>query len=152
MLICFYKNNLPAWSRHLGIEMCLMTCVQLCHFLNRQVNLRDRATRFFTSGFFHKIGYPTFTCLYLREFSKKFEMTQMLFLGAWGKMISVKILKQKVSWQCPFKCKKSTFLYIFLAQMSPFPSCHQIARKDNLWTCFKASVAFLLFIPYSEQK
>ncbi len=35
--------------------------------------------------------------------------------------------------------------------MSPFPSCHQIARKDNLWTCFKVSVAFPLFIPYSEQ-
>jgi hypothetical protein len=36
------------------------------------------------------------TCKYLREFSKKFKMTLMLFLGAWGKMIYEKNLKQKI--------------------------------------------------------
>jgi hypothetical protein len=35
--------------------------------------------------------------LYLREFSKKFEMSIMLFSWAWGKMIHEKIMKQKVS-------------------------------------------------------
>ncbi len=34
---------------------------------------------------------------YLHEFSKKFEMTTMLFSGAWGKMIHEKKLKQKSS-------------------------------------------------------
>jgi hypothetical protein len=32
----------------------------------------------------------TFTCEYLHEFSKKFEMTLMLFSGAWRKMIHEK--------------------------------------------------------------
>jgi hypothetical protein len=39
----------------------------------------------------------TFTCKYLREFSKKFEMTQMLFSGAWGKVVHEINLKQKIS-------------------------------------------------------
>jgi hypothetical protein len=42
-------------------------------------------------------------CEYLREFSKKFEMTLLLFSGAWGKVIHEKNLKQKISWHCPFK-------------------------------------------------
>jgi len=37
------------------------------------------------------------------NFLKKFEMTLMLFSGAWGKMIPEKNLKQKISWHCPFK-------------------------------------------------
>jgi hypothetical protein len=32
-----------------------------------------------------------------REFSKKFEMIQMLFSGAWGRVIHEKNLKQKIS-------------------------------------------------------
>jgi hypothetical protein len=34
---------------------------------------------------------------YLREFSKKFEMTLLFFSGAWGKVIHEKNLKQKIS-------------------------------------------------------
>ncbi len=45
----------------------------------------------------------TLTCEYLREFSKKFEMTLLLFSGAWGKVIHEKNLKQKISWHCPSK-------------------------------------------------
>jgi hypothetical protein len=37
------------------------------------------------------------TCEYLREFSEKFETIQMLFSGAWGKVIHEKTLKQKIS-------------------------------------------------------
>ncbi len=37
------------------------------------------------------------TCEYLREFSKKFEMTLTSFSGAWGKVIHKKNLKQKIS-------------------------------------------------------
>ncbi len=33
----------------------------------------------------------------------KFEMTLVLFSGAWGKMIHEKNLKQKISWHYPFK-------------------------------------------------
>jgi hypothetical protein len=40
-------------------------------------------------------NFASLTCEYLREFSKKFEMTQMLFSGAWGKVIHEKNLKQK---------------------------------------------------------
>jgi hypothetical protein len=32
-----------------------------------------------------------------REFSKRYEMTMMLFLGAWGKMIHEKNLEAKIS-------------------------------------------------------
>ncbi len=45
----------------------------------------------------------TLTCEYFREFSKKFEMILLLLSGAWGKVINEKNLKQKISWQCPFK-------------------------------------------------
>ncbi len=44
----------------------------------------------------------TLTCEYLREFSKKFEMTLMLFSGAWGMVIHEKNLKQKILWHCLF--------------------------------------------------
>ncbi len=56
--------------------------------------------------FFHQCRWYrrcTLTCEYLREFSKNFEMILTLFSGAWGKMIHVKSLKQKISWHCPFK-------------------------------------------------
>jgi hypothetical protein len=36
------------------------------------------------------IGVNALTCEYLREFSKKFEMTLMLFSGAWEKVIHEK--------------------------------------------------------------
>ncbi len=50
----------------------------------------------------------TLTCEYLHEFSKKFEMTLVLFSGAWGKVIHEKNPKQKISWHCPL----SKILYI----------------------------------------
>ncbi len=57
----------------------------------------------------------TLTCEYLRNFMKKFEMTLMLFSGAWGKVINEKTLKQKFSWHCPFikkrKVRTNTYLY-----------------------------------------
>ncbi len=49
----------------------------------------------------------TLTCEYLRKFSKKFEMTLLLFSGAWGKVIHEKHLKQKISWHCPFNVRIS---------------------------------------------
>ncbi len=42
--------------------------------------------------------WSTLTCEYLRELSKKVEMTLVLF-----QMIHEKIMKQKISWHCPFK-------------------------------------------------
>jgi hypothetical protein len=48
---------------------------------------------------------PVAPCEYLREFSKKFEMTLVLFSGTWRKMIHEKNLKQKNSRHCPFKSK-----------------------------------------------
>jgi hypothetical protein len=38
-----------------------------------------------------------FTCEYLCEFSKKFQMTLIVFSGAWGNMIHDKNLKQRIS-------------------------------------------------------
>jgi hypothetical protein len=38
----------------------------------------------------------TLTCEDLREMLKKFEITLLLFLGAWGKMTHEKNLKQKI--------------------------------------------------------
>ncbi len=37
----------------------------------------------------------------------------MLFLGAWGKVINEKNLKQKISWHCPFKGQKYILFTIF---------------------------------------
>jgi hypothetical protein len=45
----------------------------------------------------HRYRWCTLTCESLRGFSKKFEKTLMLFLGAWGKMIHEKNLKQNIS-------------------------------------------------------
>ncbi len=54
----------------------------------------------------------TLTCEYLREFSKKFEMTLLLFSGAWGKVIHEKNLKQKISSHCPFKAEWKQWNYL----------------------------------------
>ncbi len=56
----------------------------------------------FANGVVDTSGAPC-TCEYLRKFLKKFEMTLMLFSGAWGKVIHEKNLKQKILWHCPFK-------------------------------------------------
>ncbi len=53
----------------------------------------------------------TLTWEYLREFSKKFEMIQMLLSGAWGKVIHEKNLKQKISWHCPFNSLRVHSVY-----------------------------------------
>jgi hypothetical protein len=42
------------------------------------------------------------TCEYLRKFRKKFEINLLLFSGAWGKMIHVKNLNEKIDGHCPF--------------------------------------------------
>jgi hypothetical protein len=41
------------------------------------------------------VGHLDLQILYLREFSKKFKTTLLLFSGAWGKMIHEKNLKKK---------------------------------------------------------
>jgi hypothetical protein len=41
--------------------------------------------------------WSTFSCEYLREFSKKFETALMVYSGAWGKLIHEKNQKQKIS-------------------------------------------------------
>ncbi len=45
----------------------------------------------------------TFTCEYLREFSKTSKTVLMGYSGAGGKLIHEKNQKQKISWHCPFK-------------------------------------------------
>jgi hypothetical protein len=40
---------------------------------------------------------------HLPPVSKKFETAQMVYLGAWGKLIHEKEQKSKISWHCPFK-------------------------------------------------
>ncbi len=40
---------------------------------------------------------------YLRKFSKKFEMAEVVYSDAWGKLIHEKNQKSKISWHCPFK-------------------------------------------------
>jgi hypothetical protein len=51
-------------------------------------NRRQFATGVIDTG--GKFLWYTLTCEYLSEFSKKFEMTLMLFSGAWGKVIHEK--------------------------------------------------------------
>ncbi len=46
--------------------------------------------------------FCTLTCEYIYKFSKKFEMTLMLFSGASGKMLYEKNLKEKISRHCLF--------------------------------------------------
>jgi hypothetical protein len=52
-------------------------------------------------------GAPYEPCEYFCEMLKKFEMTLMLFSGAWGKMIHEKNLKQKILQHCPFNTSAS---------------------------------------------
>jgi hypothetical protein len=42
-------------------------------------------------------GMFTFSCEYLREFSKKFETPLMVYSGDWGKLIHEKNQKSKIS-------------------------------------------------------
>jgi hypothetical protein len=39
----------------------------------------------------------TFSCEYLREFSKKFETALMVYSGDWGKLIHARNQKSKIS-------------------------------------------------------
>jgi hypothetical protein len=58
-----------------------------------------------TSGTMQSVSLTPVMHLHLRislGIFKKFEMTLMLFSGAWGKIIHEKNLKQKVSQHCPF--------------------------------------------------
>ncbi len=41
-------------------------------------------------------------CEYLRKVSKKSETAQMVYSGAWRKLIQENNLKSKISWHCPF--------------------------------------------------
>ncbi len=61
----------------------------------------------------------TFTCEYLREFSKKFEKVLMGYSGAGGKLIHEKNQKQKISWHCPFKygVRSTKFIWAPFAQL-----------------------------------
>ncbi len=82
----------------------------------------------------------TLTCENLREFSKKFEMTLMLFLAAWGKMIHEKKLKQKTSWRCPFS--KAFFLHLpanFFYNPILNISLTQFSFHDRVWHLTRGS-------------
>ncbi len=50
----------------------------------------------FATGVVDTGGQPCFANI-LREFSKKFEMAQIVYSGAWGKLIHEKNQKQKIS-------------------------------------------------------
>ncbi len=83
--------------------------------------------------FFRKFA-EIFAREYLRECSKKFEMTLMLFSGAWGKVVHEKNLKKKISWHCPFKGRvfkkfsKSTLDFRVILTVSPIRGV-----DDSLW-------------------
>jgi hypothetical protein len=51
----------------------------------------------YINGIAFAVRWCTLTCEYLREFSKKFELTLMLFLEAWGKVIHEKKTLSKKS-------------------------------------------------------
>jgi hypothetical protein len=50
-----------------------------------------------------RLRWCTLSREYLREFSKKFEMTVRIYSVAWGNYICEKNQKSKISWLCPFK-------------------------------------------------
>ncbi len=65
--------------------------------------------------------WQTLRCEYLREFSKKFDTTPMVYSGAWGKLIHEKNQKSKISWHCPFNFilyGPSPMMLIFLCTFS----------------------------------
>ena len=55
---------------------------------------------------YHWHRWSTFSCKYLREFSKKLGTALMVYSGAWRKLIHEKNQKQKISWHCPCKGPK----------------------------------------------
>ncbi len=71
-------------------------CRRRCRWHRRQICHRCRWYRC------RWYRWCTFTCEYLREFSKKFKTVLMGYSGAGGKLIHEKNHKQKISWHCPF--------------------------------------------------
>ncbi len=57
---------------------------------------------------------------YLREFSKKFKMAPMEYLGAWGTLIHEKNLKSKISCQTPFNLREAEKLSRIFPQTGIF--------------------------------
>jgi hypothetical protein len=83
----------------------------------------------------------TFSCEYLRESSKKFEMPLMVYSRAWGKPIQEKNLKSKISWRCLFnplateawmECRKNFFT--FLHGIRPLEEFSLILRIKTAYT------------------
>ncbi len=93
--ICCRRCQRRRWQIATGVNNTSGTGGKICR--------RCRGYRWQICHRCHWHRWCTLTCEYLREFSKKFEMTQMLFSEAWGKVIHGKNLKQKISWHCPFK-------------------------------------------------
>ena len=57
--------------------------------------------------FLHLPPWQTLSYEYLREFSKKFETTLMVYSGAWGKLIYEKIRRRKSCGTAPFNMCRS---------------------------------------------
>ncbi len=97
----------------LHVHFKLSTVWHCCHYLP-PVSLTPVANlppvSLIPAAIFHRCcwyRWCTFTCKYLCEFLKKIVMNQMLFSGAWGKMIHEKNLKQKISSHCSFNAINS---------------------------------------------
>jgi hypothetical protein len=79
----------------------------------------------------------TFTCKYLREFSKKFENGLNGILWSWGETDSWKKPEAKISWHCPFKYIQyvSIVLYFLLLRKTYQKfSCRSLVRK--IWVFY----------------
>ncbi len=97
----------------LHVHFKLSTVWYCCHYLP-PVSLTPVANlppvSLIPAAIFHRCcwyRWCIFTCKYLCEFLKKFVMNQMIFSGAWGKMIHEKNLKQKISLHCSFNAINS---------------------------------------------
>ncbi len=80
-----YFFGIPLWSRIIQRNFSLKFTVR-CH-QSDIVPIICRRCRWYR--------WCTFTCAYLREYSKKCKMTLMLFSGAWGKMIHERTWRKK---------------------------------------------------------
>ncbi len=85
--------------------------------------------------------------IHLREFSKKFETTIMVYSGAWGKLIHEKNKKSKISWHCPFKgCKIQTTI----PEQRIFVDIAGTSSEFNRYLCIVQGFFLTFAFKYSE--
>jgi len=129
---CRELQNKEILQRLLLLLLLVEIC-RRCHWYRWKIatGIIDTGGKF-AAGVNYTSG--TFTCEYLREFSKKFEMTLLLFSEAMGEDDSWKKPEEKISWHYPLKYPEKNHRVTvrnFVAKIESFAEgCDEHRRLD----------------------